>query len=134
MRFTCCWTFKAVEFATAAEIFFVHCTWSVYCTVQTFFQCSNVASLHTQDAAYKTSTARFSSRPGGYKGSIDRKSIFLMQLLKACLLYVQFYTSNSIIIFLFVFYQNNLRLLWPNNTLDKSNFHDPYRLQKPTNI
>ena len=33
--------------------------------------------VHIQDAAYKSSTARFSSRPGGYKGFIDRKSIVI---------------------------------------------------------
>ena len=32
-------------------------------------------SLHIQDAGYKSSTARFSSRPGGYKETIDRKNI-----------------------------------------------------------
>ena len=32
--------------------------------------------LHIQDAGYKFDTAPFSSRPGGYKGVIDRKIFF----------------------------------------------------------
>ena len=31
--------------------------------------------LHIQDAGYKFATAPFSSRPGGYKGAIDRKKM-----------------------------------------------------------
>ena len=40
-----------------------------------FFQYSNVILI--QDAGYKSSTARFSSRPGEYKGSIDRKEVIV---------------------------------------------------------
>ena len=53
----------ALEFVTVAAKFFRF-------TRQ--FYCSDL--LRIQDAVYKSTTARFSSRVGGYKGSIDRKN------------------------------------------------------------
>ena len=65
--------YTALEFATAAENFFYTALDQSTAWYKNFTKCSNVISLHIQDAGYKSSTARFSSRPGGYKGSINRK-------------------------------------------------------------
>ena len=86
-----------------SEKIFVHCTRICYCTVQTFFQCSNVISLHIQDAGYKSSTtARFSSRPGGYKGSIDRKKLFFKrQVVKTAAIVIKTYYSIIVSFFMY---------------------------------
>ena len=64
--------YRALEIATAAEIFF-YTALDQSTALYKNFSDGNAVSLHIQDAAYKLSTARFSSRPVGYKGSIDRK-------------------------------------------------------------